>query len=497
MKKQYLVIIFLANVFFSFAQGNIGIGTQTPDSSAILDVQSTTKGLLIPRLTLAQRIAITNPAKGLLVYQTDNTQGIYYYSGTEWLIVNSGVKNTGSGSNGQLNFWNGTNSMTGVPNLTWDNTHTRLNVNSNNPGFGTANWVAGNFGAATGDRVVMGLLNGSATIGAHSNLLNAWRPLEINPNAETYIGQLSVGSLAGINTRMVVATETGALATTTIPTSNAGTVTSVTADTTSGNPIEILNSTTTPIIKIPVASATTNGYLSATDWIRFNNNTNGSSGGMAIPNGAVAFGNNNTLGNDSTSFYWNDNQKQLKISSANIGSGSTNWIGLHVGAVDTANKDRVVMGLLNSGATIGAHSADLTTWAKLAVNPSGVSNSIILGGETTLTSPSEISTPGNVFGAHNMPVVVNGSVKQATYSSAITLNNSAGLGTALGGFIYWTHNLGYKPTLMLSFENTAAAEAPYSYTYTHLNDNQIRFFVAITNAGATVYGGKLHWIVVR
>lgn len=49
----------------------VGIGTTTPDASSILDIESTDKGILVPRLTSAQINAITNPANGLLVYNTD------------------------------------------------------------------------------------------------------------------------------------------------------------------------------------------------------------------------------------------------------------------------------------------------------------------------------------------------------------------------------------------------------------------------------------------
>ena len=54
------------------------------DSCAMLDVSSTTKGLLVPRMTEAQRTDIVRPVKGLLVYQIDGTQGFYYYNGTGW-----------------------------------------------------------------------------------------------------------------------------------------------------------------------------------------------------------------------------------------------------------------------------------------------------------------------------------------------------------------------------------------------------------------------------
>jgi len=500
MKSKFLLIAILYYSLKVHAQQNVGIGTTTPNSSAVLDITSTNKGVLLPRLTMAQRDAISSPANGLAIYQTDNSQGIYYYTGTKWLQLNAGVKNTGAGTNGQLALWSGTNSLTGVANVNWDNTNTRLNVSSSNPGYGTTNWITGNFGASVGDRVVVGVLNGQATIGAHSNGLNAWRRLIINPDAETYIGQLTVGALAGLEDRMVVTTPGGALATQPIPTSNVGTVTNVTADTTLGNPVTIINSSSSPIINIPAASATRNGYLSSADWTRFNNNTSGSGSTTNYKTGGILFGENNTTIQDSTNFFWNNTTKQLKLSSSNDGASSTNWISLNVGANDTANKDRVVIGSLNGGATIGAHNTALTSWGKLSINPSGATNSIILGGETTLTEAPHITTSpvtGYVEGAHNMPVIVNGSIKQATYHRYILLDNSAGRGTALGGFIYWNHNLGYKPTLMLSFENTALAESAYSYTYTHINDNQIRFMVIVTNAGATVYGGNLHWIVVR
>ncbi len=63
--------------------GNVGIGTSTPAASALLDVTSTTKGFLPPRMTTAQRDAIT-PVAGLMIYNT-STNIPNYYDGTEWL----------------------------------------------------------------------------------------------------------------------------------------------------------------------------------------------------------------------------------------------------------------------------------------------------------------------------------------------------------------------------------------------------------------------------
>jgi hypothetical protein len=64
--------------------GNVGIGTTSPNASAILQTDSTTSGFLPPRMTEAQKNAIATPAAGLIIYQTDATKGLYLYDGTAW-----------------------------------------------------------------------------------------------------------------------------------------------------------------------------------------------------------------------------------------------------------------------------------------------------------------------------------------------------------------------------------------------------------------------------
>ncbi len=73
------------NIFPS--TGSAGIGTTTPDASSLLEIKSTQKGILIPRMTAAQRNAIATPATGLLIYQTNSTPGFYYYTGTAWKAI--------------------------------------------------------------------------------------------------------------------------------------------------------------------------------------------------------------------------------------------------------------------------------------------------------------------------------------------------------------------------------------------------------------------------
>ena len=72
-----------------FAQ--VGIGTITPHGSSVLDVSSTTQGILTPRMTTVQRTAIVAPADGLMVYDTD-LKSFYHYNSslTAWSVINSG-----------------------------------------------------------------------------------------------------------------------------------------------------------------------------------------------------------------------------------------------------------------------------------------------------------------------------------------------------------------------------------------------------------------------
>jgi hypothetical protein len=62
----------------------MGIGTTQPDESAVLDIQSVDKGLLIPRMSLQERDKITNPAHGLLIFQTNEEAGFYFYNKDLW-----------------------------------------------------------------------------------------------------------------------------------------------------------------------------------------------------------------------------------------------------------------------------------------------------------------------------------------------------------------------------------------------------------------------------
>lgn len=93
MKAKFLPLLFIFPISFYASAQNVGINTDASaaDNSAMLDVKSTDKGMLIPRMTAAQRNLIASPATGLLVYQTDGTSGFYFNQGTptvkNWILL--------------------------------------------------------------------------------------------------------------------------------------------------------------------------------------------------------------------------------------------------------------------------------------------------------------------------------------------------------------------------------------------------------------------------
>jgi uncharacterized protein (TIGR02145 family) len=79
----HVSFISLLNSNISFAQVSINSDNSDPDPSAMLDVKSTTKGLLIPRMTNSQRDLVSSPVAGLIIYNTDSKR-VEFYNGTIW-----------------------------------------------------------------------------------------------------------------------------------------------------------------------------------------------------------------------------------------------------------------------------------------------------------------------------------------------------------------------------------------------------------------------------
>ena len=97
MKTKLLTFVTLAFIGLSTANAQVGIGTDTPEASAELDVESTTKGFLPPRLTTTERGDITSPAVGLTIYNKE-VNCLQWFNGSGWYNACEGsVDLVGSG----------------------------------------------------------------------------------------------------------------------------------------------------------------------------------------------------------------------------------------------------------------------------------------------------------------------------------------------------------------------------------------------------------------
>ena len=156
--NRYLIIIvgvFLVSQFYSLYSQSVGITDGpddfTPDASSLLELKTTTRGFLMPRMNAAQRNAISNPAAGLMVVQTDNQVLTYNLATLQWEASDidattiTGILDVANGGTGVSTITgmvkgNGTSAMSGISNLagnitiggndnfTWDVTNNILNI---------------------------------------------------------------------------------------------------------------------------------------------------------------------------------------------------------------------------------------------------------------------------------------------------------------------------------------------------------------------------------
>ena len=74
-----------ANTFYS--SGQVGIGTLNPNAASIIEIASTTQGVLFPRMTKVQRDTISTPPIGLILFVTDDNEGLYIYKTSGWVQI--------------------------------------------------------------------------------------------------------------------------------------------------------------------------------------------------------------------------------------------------------------------------------------------------------------------------------------------------------------------------------------------------------------------------
>ena len=153
--------------------GNIGIGTITPNSKAALDISSTTRGLLPPRMNLTARSAIASPPAGLTIYNT-STSSLEFYNGTAWTSVAppAATHSIGESFGGGIVFYVYNGGQNGLISATadqstgikWNNNASFTNTNAIRDGIGAFSYntehIIANQGAGSYAAMICAQYNG-------------------------------------------------------------------------------------------------------------------------------------------------------------------------------------------------------------------------------------------------------------------------------------------------------------------------------------------------
>jgi hypothetical protein len=192
MKKLIYLAILIIGTLTQFEARTQGVAinndNSAPDASAMLDVKSTTKGMLAPRMTQAQRNAIVNPATGLTIYQTDGGPGLYYNAGTTSIPAWSMVGNNAGQwqNNGSSIYYNLGNVGIGT-----SSPLAGFHVASNSPGY-TALFGSDILGYASATNVSIGNYSGEALLYVGQSLYDKgyliWNYSPTPADAQFFIG---------------------------------------------------------------------------------------------------------------------------------------------------------------------------------------------------------------------------------------------------------------------------------------------------------------------
>jgi hypothetical protein len=353
------------SIFFTLALNaqNVGINTTTPDASAALDIASTTSGMLVPRMTTTQRTAISSPATGLLVFDSD-LKVFYFYNGTAWTSLGSNasaIKYIGTSYLGQTSGAGSTGTSEGTSSnlnliAVGDNVLNANTTGENNIALSkqalqnntTGSWntaigkealktnTTGNINIAVGNFALQNNTTGSENVAIGQNNLGA----NTTGNTNTAIGHYALNS----NTTGQANTATGLGALRAVTTGqyniavgyDAG-ARNVTGNSnvflgyqagffeTGSNKLYISNSSAlTPLIKgdFSTKTLTVNDYL-ATKYFKM---TNGATNGYVLQSDASGNGiwvNPTTLTTSATNNWTTSGTDQYNALSGNVGIGTT------------------------------------------------------------------------------------------------------------------------------------------------------------------------------
>ena len=210
MKNLFILLLITASIN-TVAQVAVNTDGSLPDNSAMLDIKSTAKGLLIPRMTEAERNTMASPAQALIIYQTDNTAGFYYYDGSAWIRLTALSTDAGWKLDGNSDTTNGTHFLGTTGNQALDiKTKNTLKLRITTKGqietLNTGNSVFIGEGAGANDdlsnnkNVLIGYNSGYSNVSGMGNVSVGFEALKenINGNGNTAVGYTNLKLNTGI-----------------------------------------------------------------------------------------------------------------------------------------------------------------------------------------------------------------------------------------------------------------------------------------------------------
>lgn len=499
IKKVLSAVAVLCFVNWVAIGQNIGIGTATPNASAVLDITHTSKGLLIPRMTIAGLNAIGNPARGLMVYDSAGNQ-LMVNMGTpaapNWQTV---VANSGWGLSGNSGI-NPVSQFIG----TTDNHPLRFRIN---------NTVAGELNPSSGD-VYLGVRAGSSVTTGYSNTAFGTDALKMNTTRHNLVAigdsalynNGSAAPLSNFDGVFNVAMGSKALYSNTVGGFNIAVgYQSLYSNTTSSTNIAIGNQSlysnktgyyNSAVGHTALYSNTTGAQNTANGYQALYSNTTGMNN---IANGVDALYHNTTgientaagfaaLFSDSSGSY-NTATGGLSLHENTNGAQNTanGYMALYFNTIGNGNTANGYQSLYEN--TIGAANS-ASGWQALYTNKDGSSN----------TALGYLSLPNNSSGSANTAVGVeamnsnyNGYYNTAIGVNALWFTTNAYYNTAVGYNAGSNYDLGYNNTILGANCDAAFAGAyndiAIGQGVTCTDNSQAR----IGNSSTYSIGGYANW----
>ena len=345
MKKLTLTLIALVICLSATLAQSVGINSDgtAPATSAMLDVKSSTKGFLAPRV--ASTANVTSPVEGLLVYQTGGTAGFYYYTGSAWTLIG-----TGSG-NGTLTDVTGT-----APVVSSGGTTPAISITAASTG------AAGSMSAADKTK-----LDGIAT--AANNYTH--------PTGDGNLHVIATGTSNSGNV-LTAGASAGSLS---WATPASGTVTSVTATSpiaSSGGAAPVISLGTVPVANGGTGATTLTGYIMGTG-------TTAMTASATIPAANIS---GNISGNAAN--------VTGTVAVANGGTGATTLTGYIMGTGTAAMTASATIPAASISGNISGNAANVTGTVAVANGGTGATSAsaaLTNLGAAPLASPTFTGTP--------------------------------------------------------------------------------------------------------